>query len=386
MRTSRTAPAPWAAVLALLTLWAAPAAAEDEPKPAFEPPPVVTASAVLDPEVLEGEEHTVREAVTLYRFLCRYQMESEFGVYDVTSTRLLEIRVKEVTTLARVVHMEGGPEFFKSLGRSLASLPTAAAEFVLDPIDAFQKVGAGLEKTGRRIRDLIRGRRRSAYEESSAANAFHGDEKRQIAAALDLDVYSTNPQVQRFLHEMASARAAGNLTVDLASFALPAVGFALVTTVKWRADVKRLLRDKTPAELGRHNARALRDLGVAQADRNRFLNLPTLSPRHKTVITAALGQMPGVTGLERHAAPPRRHLRADQRRDLQGQDREPARPEGEVDQRFPRHAAPGLRDGQGAGARRHRVVRGGRAAARGLRFSGGRGETRRIACAARRLV
>ena len=60
--------------------------------------------------------------------------------------------------------------------------------------------------------------------------------------------------------------------MDLASFALPVVGYVAVTTAKWRADVDRLLRDRTPMELDRHNASILIDLGVPRPTWRAFLS------------------------------------------------------------------------------------------------------------------
>ncbi len=271
------------------------AARADEP--AFEQAPKAVAADVLPAALLSGKHHTVRAAVGQRRLLQTFKVESEFGVYDVTSRRLLEIRVREIETLSRVANVKGGSEFFRSLGKSLASIPTGAVEFVLSPADSVRKLGKGLEKTGDRVRDLFGGGTTSAYESSSLDNAFSGDEQREIAAQLGLDVYSTNPQVRKFLNEIASARAAGSLGVDLASFALPVVGFMLVTTAKWRADVARLLRDKSPLELHRHNTGVLTQLGIPRATLEAFLRNRMLSPRHKTTITAALAELPKVRGI-----------------------------------------------------------------------------------------
>jgi hypothetical protein len=283
-----------AGLLSVLCLFAGgPASADDQA--AYEAPPSPKAMEVLPPRVLKGPNHTVREDVSMQRLLFHFTMDSTFGVYEVTSKRLLDIRAREAEIMARVVHMSGGSEFVRSLGKSLAAIPTGAVELITNPREGFRRVGEGASKTGQRIADLFRGRPESAAQDSKAEDAYYGDEKRKLAADLKLDVYSSNPQVQSFLDRIASARAGGSLTIDLASLALPVVGFMAVTTTRWRADAERLLRDNTPTELTKLNARALEKLGVAQATRLAFLRQPQLSPRHKTVITTALGQLSGVS-------------------------------------------------------------------------------------------
>jgi len=291
-----SSPAPWIVTLAaVLPLLGSSARAEDGA--GYEQPPRNSAERILAEPLRKGPHHAVRSPVELRRFLDRYELESPYGLFRVSSRRLLEIRVHEVETIARVVDMEGAPEGLRALGRSLGRLPGAVVEIVLHPIDSAEKIGQGLEKTWGRIEDLFRDRRRSVYEASAAGNAFSGDEKRHLAAELNLDVYSTNPRVQEFLDEIAGWRAAGNLTLDVATFALPLVGYLAVNTTKWRADVQRLLRDKSPAELDRHNAAVLLGLGIPREVVARFLRNDWLSPRHRSVITGALSQMKGVEHL-----------------------------------------------------------------------------------------
>lgn len=273
-----------------------PLAGADE-QPTYELPPIVTAEVALPQRLRVGAHFHVEPEVGTSRFFHVFKLKSDYGTYDVTSRYLLEIREHEVETMSRVVGMDGGPEFFKSLGRSLADIPTGAVKFVLNPVEGVKKVGEGVEKTFKRVGDVFRGRQRTPYEDNDVESVFRGEQKRKLAADLGLDVYSSNPQVQRFLDEIANARAAGSLGVDLASFALPVVGFAAVTAARWRAEATQMLRDMTPAELDRANARTLMDLGIPRPTWSRFLGERWLSPRHKTVITSATKQMNGVEGL-----------------------------------------------------------------------------------------
>lgn len=261
-----------------------------------EPPPALDVGALLAPDVRKGPHHEVLDDVETRGFLARFRMTSPFGEYQVTSRRLLEIRAHEVETLARVTHMKGAPEGLRALGRSLAELPTAAVDLVLHPVDSAKRMGRGVGKTFRRLGDAFGGRRRSRYEDPSGETAFTGDSKRQLADALNLDVYSTNPQVQAFLDRIGRARAAGTLSVDVASLALPVVGFVAVTITGWQADVRRLLRDQTPAELERRNAQTLGRLGIPTPAIRAFLAHAALSPRHETVIAHAAAQLEGAEG------------------------------------------------------------------------------------------
>lgn len=271
--------------------------ADTEPVATFESPSSTTAAVILPAELRKGEHFEVEEMVATRYFMHEFVMKSDYGTHTLLSRRMLEIRARETETMAGFIHMKGGPEFLKSLGSSLAALPTAAVQIVLHPVDSARKIGSGLSKTGKRIGDLFRRRPRTVYEDSAGANAFNGSEKRKLAATLGLDPYSTNPQLQHFLDRVANWRSAGSLTVDVASFALPVVGFVAITTARWRADVQQLLCDKSPAELERYNANVFMDLGVPRTTWWPFLSHPWLSPRHETVITATAKEMKDVAGL-----------------------------------------------------------------------------------------
>ena len=130
MRTPQRAVSCFAALFAL-SLIATPIAA-DEVSP-YEAPPKVTAKDVLPEALRKGKHHTVREAVGMDRLHHTYEIESRFGVYRVTSRRMVEIRTREIEVLEKVTQMEGGPEFLKSLGNSLAAIPTGAARSNLAP-------------------------------------------------------------------------------------------------------------------------------------------------------------------------------------------------------------------------------------------------------------
>jgi hypothetical protein len=274
----------------------APVARGDEP--AFEAAPVVTATDLLTAAERKGPNHTVAEAVGTLRFMHTFRVESTYGRYDVVSKRLLDTRLREIQTMARVVGMDEVPEFLRSLGGRLAQIPTAAVEIIVQPRDSFEKMGAELERSFERFKDLFKSRKGSEYEDSKLRGALIGTEKRRLAAQLGLDVYSTNPKVQQFLNDIATARAAGAAGVDLASYALPIVGYLAVSTARLRADVARLLRDKTPSELARYNDKRLTELGISAPQRAILLEQAWLSPRHQTVITAAVREMAGVKGLE----------------------------------------------------------------------------------------
>jgi hypothetical protein len=262
----------------------------------YETPPALKASKILPPELLKSDVHTVREPVRTEGFAFHFTMESRYGLYAVEYQAMLEVRVHEVKTLARVVDMNQTDEFFAALGKRLEQTADAPVKLLEDPIGMVEDVGKGIGKQLEKIGGLFKKREKSKHEDAAVHELLVGMEKRKLAAELGLDVYSTNPKVQEFLNEIAEARAGGTLTVDAAALAIPGgVGMA-IGAAKFSGQVEELLRDMSPSELYAHNEEKLGAMGFDPDLVRRFLDHHHLSPRHKTVLVASLEAMEGVAG------------------------------------------------------------------------------------------
>jgi hypothetical protein len=261
--------------------------------------PKLKASNILPPELLRNDDHTVSENVEMNRFMCKYNVQTPFGVYKITSTELLKIRVHEFQVLQHATNINGTKEFFASMQKSVVQVPVAMMDTVFHPIDSVKKIGAGVEsKFDAAGRFFNFGRKKSQYEDSLLKEAATGKCKRAVAVKLGVDVYSTNPRVQELLDFIARSQAAGELPAQLGSMAAPgAVGMAL-TMMDLRRDVNKDLALMSAGELHDVNNKILKDLGIKAEIREAFLANKFYSPRHKTVIVANLEAMKNVEGLD----------------------------------------------------------------------------------------
>ena len=284
-----------ALAVALLAIRAARA---DDSVPAFEPSgPSLTAKDFLAADQLSGPDWKVRDAVRFAGVFGTFEIESKFGLFSAPSLRIAQVRIREITVMERIAKKDSSDEFLKSLGDRLEQVPDGLVEIAKDPIGSVKDMGKGIEDSFGRVKDLFGKRKKTKYEGDSVEQALLASEKRKLAAELGVDVYSSNPKLQSMLGELAKARTAGKLTIDLASMALPGSIGSVKSVATFRDDAKTLLRDRTPAELDRINDDRLSKLGVAPYLRTPFLAQEWLSPRHKTLIVAALGQIAGTTDL-----------------------------------------------------------------------------------------
>jgi len=275
-------------------LGAAGAVRAEDAAPTFETGgPTISAKELLEPDQLTGPGWTVRDAVHVSGVLGTFEIESKFGLFVCPSRRLAIERIREITVMGRVAKKDSNDEFLKSLGNRLEQVPNGLVELVKDPEGSLDEMGKSAERTFGRVKDLFGGHKKTKYEDGGAEQMLIAGEKRKLAAELGVDPYSTNPKLQSMLGEIAKARAGGKFAVDLASMALPGAIGMVKSVTTFRDDAKSLLRDKTPAELDRINDERLAKMGVPPYVRTPFLGQVWLSPRHKTVIVAALGRLQG---------------------------------------------------------------------------------------------
>ncbi len=164
----------------------------------YETPPVLKSANLLPPELVKSEVHRIHDDVTTDGCFYHFTMESCFGMYDVESMDLLKIRIHEVQTLANVIEKNQSDEFFQGLGKRMHQTISTPVKMIQDPVGAISALGQGIEKKFQRIGNRFKSKETRPQEDSGIRANLIDKEKRELAAELNLDVYSTNPKVQEF--------------------------------------------------------------------------------------------------------------------------------------------------------------------------------------------
>ena len=133
------------ALALLVFLLCSPASAAD-----FETAPVRTATQILGKDKVSGPGYTIRERVTTRGFFNHYEIESRFGLFEATSDRMLQIRLREIETMQRLMTMDAASTYMKALEKRLVQLPTSLVEVAKNPGGAVKNVPKAVEKTDRK--------------------------------------------------------------------------------------------------------------------------------------------------------------------------------------------------------------------------------------------
>lgn len=286
------------ALVLLVFLVCSPAGAAD-----FETAPVRTATQILGKDTVSGPGYTIRERVTTRGFFNHYEIESRFGLFEATSDRMLQIRLREIETMQRLMTMDAASTYMKALEKRLVQLPTSLVDVAKNPGGAVKNVPKAVEKTFGRVGSFLGGIGKSGGSGGPSPEAVKeglvSSQKRKLAIELMVDVHSSNAKLQQMLEDVATARYAGEFTVSLASYAIPGgAGTAVYSTASWNADIVKLLSDMTEEEVVAYNAQQLRNMGTHEFIIRKYFEAPGLTPRHETLIIQAMRKLRGVRGLD----------------------------------------------------------------------------------------
>src|SRR5262249_2665365 len=148
-----------------------------------------------------------------------------------------------------------------------------------------------------RANEQLRRPGHTQYEDDSAKQilAVSGF-KREYAAKLGVDVYSSNEVLQKELNRLAWATVAGNLVLGGLALATGALALKVASNVSMVEQARSIVESTPPSELSKRNRDQLQQMEVPNTTANAFLQNRWLSPRHQTIIVAsmmAVGNIPG---------------------------------------------------------------------------------------------
>jgi hypothetical protein len=272
---------------------------DTDPAAGFERPPVMRASELLPPDVVEGPHHEVEEQVRTDGFVRLYTISSDFGTFEAHGDEMLRIRVREIQALAALDEMSKTKEFAAAAGRALQSPFVASWNLIRHPVDSVTGVPTGAWRAIQRASGLAAGERSEL--EDSALKEFIGFEarKRQIAYELAVDPYTSNKTLQSELNRIAWASYVGGLPSMFVPFVDEASAATANPAETSDGRLNDLLRHSSPEDLRRRNRIELAVMGIPEPLSDEFIAHPWYSPRRQTLLVESLA---GLEGTENRAA------------------------------------------------------------------------------------
>ncbi len=268
------------------------AGAQDLPE--FQKVPItMKASEQVPKNLLKGPNYRIEANVKNDGFINTYQLTTNYGPLKVEGTSLLMERINELKALSHMEEIEQTDTFADAL-KSGATAPIRTAKgLVTDPVDTVSGIASGVGSWFEDVGNAITSD--DPHQEGALSAAVgYAAAKRKFAFEYGVNPYTRYEPVQEKLDKMARAAVVGGFTPKVA-FGMIKKPVGTVLRVTGTADtMKKLVRDKSPAELSDINREKLKAMGVEDSLANDFLKNPYFDPQEETLLVGELETMKNV--------------------------------------------------------------------------------------------
>jgi hypothetical protein len=275
----------------------------------FETPPVLPASELAPPYLLQGPTFTVDPQVPIVGMLGHFAIRADVGTFEAHGREMLRIRVSELHAIAQLDQMRQSEVFLKAAANAVARPVESAAHMLLNPVETVQGVPGGVERFFDRVKlgaQEIAGAA-SAPEPSSAdraelvarrvggltADVFgYEQERRMLGKSLGVDPYTTNPVLAKKLSDLAWVAFSGRVGVN----ALITVFVPVSIAISAPSVTNQLIYDTPAADLIVRNEQRLLGMGASEEQTRALIKNPWYSLSVLTSLVTALDRLSGVSG------------------------------------------------------------------------------------------
>jgi len=281
-----------------LLLYLAPFAVSEESIPAtdeYEIPGPVNAEDFLPKSAFAGKKIFVEKIAQNNGLQNTYRIKAGAEEYEVTGSAATLQLLQELKAISELRQISTAKAFSRGLKQSAKGTYQTGKQMLRDPVSSVKKVPQGASKFFGKVKGFFSQDEEDAGQKSSPGETVKGflgvdEEKRKLAARLDVDVYSRNQALQEELDRVASATAGGGMAFDIGTLPIGGAAGIGLTLIGIDQTVDSLINDSSPDSLRKWNEQNLLKLGAKRDLIVQFLNHPWYSLRQATIITASLNK------------------------------------------------------------------------------------------------
>ena len=180
----------------------------------FELPANRSASQILPSELIAGPHYQIDDAVVSYGYMHRYTVVSDFGAFDVTGDSALRKLVREIHAIAALREIKQSEAFADSIKHAVKAPFSLGKKLITEPVDTLTGLPSGVFQVFGNIKESITMEHDPSEDARIKQALFVSSWKRDYAAEMGVDVYSSNKILQEELNSVGWAAAIGGLTVS----------------------------------------------------------------------------------------------------------------------------------------------------------------------------
>ncbi len=265
----------------------------------YEQPADRRAAAVLGREVVTGANYRVVDPVVFDGYMHRFTVSSDFGAFEATGNGALRKLLNEVRAVAQLREIKKSKAWATAVADSATSPFRFAKNLITHPVDTATGIPKGAYKFMEEAATAVTSERDPSDDPAYKKALLVSGRKREYAAQLGVDPYSSNAVLQKELNSVAWAAAVGNLTVSVALMPVGGTAGAALSVTRWGNALNDLLKVEPASRLRIINEKKLADMGIPKDLAKQFLDHRAFTPRHDTILVEALSRLAGAGGREK---------------------------------------------------------------------------------------
>jgi hypothetical protein len=275
----------------------------------FETPPVLPASELAPPYLLQGPTFTVDPQVPIVGMLGHFTIRAEVGTFEAHGREMLRIRVGELQAIAQIDQMSKSDVFLQAAANAVARPVESMTHLLENPTQTVQGLSGGIDRFfdrvqlgAQQIAGAVSAPAASSTDQAEliakrvgglTANVFgYEAERRALAKSLGVDPYTTNPVLAKKLNDMAWVAFSGRVGVNTMISVFVPASIAISAT----SFTNSLIYDTPAADLIVRNQQRLTNMGASEPDTQALMKNPWYSLSVLTSLVSALDRLSGVDG------------------------------------------------------------------------------------------
>lgn len=294
--TESAKPGRWAIVPAMVSMVLLCATVSATNAAQFEIPANRKAAEILPAELLKGPNYQVRETVVSYGYMHHWTVDSDFGTFEVTGDGALRALIREIYAIAALKEISQGEAFLNSVAYAAKQPFQFAGKMVTDPVDTVSALPKGVFQILENVGTSISMEHDPSEDAMLEQALFVSSWKRDFAAEYGVNVYSSNKVLQEQLNKVGWASAIGGLGVSAAMTPLTGGAGMFFKATRLSNQLTEVLKEEPPSRLHIINHDKLSAMGISKDLASKFLDHPSFTPRHDTIIVAALADLKNPRG------------------------------------------------------------------------------------------
>lgn len=256
---------------------------------AFETPAFVDTAAILG-AAAKGPGYSIAPKSDSDGLMWTFDLTTRGVRTEVVGEAFLRMRLREIAALQKLEDMSRSEAFLTSLGEAAAAPLRFGADLVTAPGETLKRSASGIANMVDRVGAAASNR--SANRDNPVTSLLGVDAaRRALAVELGVDPYTDFAPLAQALTKVASASAAGGLSVKALTLAIPGGAGIAVSSVGTAETARDTLRDKTSAQILQQVAATLASLKVPAAASNALAANRNYTPADLLVIATSLQSM-----------------------------------------------------------------------------------------------